>query len=273
VSGPFLKWAGGKTQLLPVLERYFPPAIDRYTEPFVGSGAVFFHLRAGGRLVGEVTLADSNRELIHAYAVVRDQLEELLAALDAHRAAHRRDHYYRVRAGPFTPDVAGAARTIYLNKTCFNGLYRVNRSGRFNVPMGDYRDPAILDEPALRRASQALQGVRLLSQPFQETIAAAAAGWLYLDPPYVPLSPTASFTGYVPGGFGPADQEALAASVRAAAARGLQFVLSNSHTPAVCRLYQDFVVASVPARRAINSNAARRGPVDEAIVTNFIPDP
>lgn len=268
-AAPFLKWAGGKTQLLPALEGCFPTSIPAYVEPFAGSAAVFFHLRSQGRLVGDVTLADCNEELIHAFAVVRDDVEALIAALVAYRAAHGREHYYAVRARPFTLDVAGAARTLYLNKTCFNGLYRVNRRGAFNVPMGDYRNPNILNEPSLRRASEALRGVRLLCQPFSETIAAASEAILYVDPPYVPLSPTASFTGYVPGGFGAADQEALADCLRAADARGVSFVLSNSYTPEVCRLYQGFTIARVPARRAINSNGARRGPVDEAIITNF----
>jgi len=268
--GPFLKWAGGKTQLLPQLEKFFPTRIPRYHEPFLGGGAVFFFLRGRGWLTGPVTLSDSNAELVNAYTVVRDDVDALVCHLARHRAAHSKDHFYSVRALPFTPDAAGAARMIYLNKTGFNGLYRVNSKGQFNVPLGSYTNPSVYDEAALRRASRALQGVRLVVQDALDSLAEAGAGdLLYLDPPYVPLSATASFTGYVPGGFGPADQERLADAVRAADGRGARFVLSNSDTPAVRRLYLGFRIESVPARRMINCDAARRGEVNELIVAGI----
>jgi DNA adenine methylase len=268
---PFLKWAGGKTQLLPYLERFFPAAIPDYTEPFLGSAAVFFHLWGQGRLTGDVTLADVNAELVNVYVAVRDQVDDLLGELAILKARHSQLHYYATRAEPFRQGVRGAARTIYLNKTGYNGLYRVNRKGEFNVPMGDYKNPGIYDETVMRRASQALQGARLHCQDFRATIGEANGGWLYVDPPYVPLSPTSSFTAYAPGGFGPVEQKDLAACLRAADLRGLRFVLSNSHTPLVEQHYEGFRFTRVPARRAINSNATRRGPIDEAVVTNLSP--
>lgn len=267
---PFLKWAGGKTQLLPRLAPFFPADIPRYVEPFLGGGAVFFFLRGRGALTGEVTLADINEELINAYTSVQRDADALLELLETHRAAHGKERFYEVRARGYEKGVVGAARTIYLNKTCFNGLYRVNRSGKFNAPMGAYKNPSIYDEAALRRASIALQNVRLVVQGFQETIQTVGAGdLLYLDPPYVPLSSTASFTGYIPGGFGAEHQAALARSVREADKRGARFVLSNSYTDTVRDLYQRFRIERIPATRRINCDGAKRGPVDEAVVMNF----
>jgi DNA adenine methylase len=272
LPAPFLKWAGGKTQLLPRLASFFPADIPRYVEPFLGGGAVFFFLRGQGALTGEITLADNNAELINAYEAVQHNVDALIALLDKHRRLHSKEHFYEVRARAHRKGIPGAARTIYLNKTCFNGLYRVNRSGEFNVPIGAYKNPSLYDEAALRRASEALRGVRLVVQDFGKCIAATGRGdLLYLDPPYVPLSSTASFTGYVPGGFGPRDQEALAESVRAAHERGARFVLSNSYTDTVHRLYEhpDFHLERIPATRRINCDGAKRGPVDEAVVLNF----
>lgn len=271
---PFLKWAGGKTQLLPQLERLFPAEIPRYIEPFLGSGAVFFFLRGRGRLTGEVVLADNNAELINTFRVVQQNVEELIELLTLHKACHDKTYYYQVRAEAYTPDVRGAARTLYLNKTGFNGLYRVNRQGQFNVPMGAYKNPSIFNADTLRCASRVLDGARLVAQSFQESLQSAGKGdMIYLDPPYVPLSLTASFTGYMPGGFGLRDQEELAACVRAAHERGARFILSNSYTETVCRLYEGFSIRRVPARRRINCDGEKRGPVDEAIVFNFDSDP
>ncbi|HEY3284901.1 MAG TPA: DNA adenine methylase [Armatimonadota bacterium] len=267
---PFLKWAGGKTQLLDALLPYFPECIPRYVEPFVGSAAVFFCLSALGRLAGSALLADSNAELVNVYRTVRDEPEDLIRLLSEHREAHGKEHYYEVRSREATPDATGAARFIYLNKTCYNGLYRVNQAGLFNVPMGDYRRPAILQEELLRAASVALRHAEVVVRDFRDTLASCGEGdLLYLDPPYVPLSATSSFTGYIPGGFGPQDQADLAECVRQAASRGARFVLSNSDTPAVRGLYSGFQLSSVPARRMINCDSTRRGPVAEAIVTNL----
>ncbi len=247
----------------------FPPTMERYIEPFVGGGAVFFALRSQGRLCDDVLLADSNEELINAFRAVRDSLDGLLELLVGLGKRHSRAHYYEVRSQPYEPGVRGAARTIYLNKTGFNGLYRVNSRGGFNVPMGRYHNPNVVSEPVLRAASKALQGVELKAQSFESSLAETTRQtFCYLDPPYVPLTSTANFTGYRPGGFGPAAQEQLAACTREIDARGGGFILSNSYTQPVLRLYEGFRIRKVSASRAINCVPGRRGPVFEAIVTN-----
>ena len=175
--GPFLKWAGGKQQLLAQLEPLFPAAIRDYYEPFVGSAAVFFHLRRHGRLRGDVHLSDNNADLVNAYVMVRDRVEEVVELLAVHERLHSREHYYRVRhqdraEEPLSP-VEAASRLIYLNRTCYNGLYRVNRRGEFNVPMGSYLNPKILFAEGLRAASAALQDVELWGQGFEEIVGMA----------------------------------------------------------------------------------------------------
>jgi DNA adenine methylase len=267
---PFLKWAGGKTQLLPVLEDFFPQEIKSYVEPFLGGGAVFFFLQGRGWLKGDVLLADTNDELMNTYRAIRNRVDDVISELADLRKKHCEKHYYEVRDRRYRSGPKGAARTIYLNKTGFNGLYRVNGSGKFNVPMGRYENPSIFSEDALRRVSAALAGARLLTQDFRKTIAKSGKrDLIYLDPPYVPLSKTASFTSYVAGGFGMNEQAELAEAVRAAHKRGARFVLSNSYTPDVRNLYEGFRIETVSAKRMINCNGNARGPVKEAIVLNF----
>ena len=275
MARPFLKWAGGKTQLLPQLRVAAPRRIDTYYEPFLGGGALFFALQAEQRFKRAV-LSDSNAELINAYQQVRDQIDDLIAALAVHRRKYikadadaRRVYYYRIRAKRPTCPVGRAARLIFLNKTCFNGLYRVNGSGRFNVPHGRYKNPAICDEDGLQAASRALQGVELLTADFAEAVQAAGPGdFVYCDPPYVPLSETASFTAYTATDFGPAEQSRLAATAESLRARGAALLLSNSGHPDVAQLYQDtgFQLETVEAARAINSNGAARGAVAEYLI-------
>ena len=272
---PFLKWAGGKTQLLPQLEALFPPPgeVKRYLEPFVGSGAVFFHLHNLQR-PREIVLADSNAELIETYRAIQDDVEAVIRRLRRHRQAHAKEHYYRVRALDTArlSASARAARTIYLNKTCFNGLYRVNSRGGFNVPLGRYKSPPILDASNLRAAASALRDVELKVAHFRETPAYARAGdFIYFDPPYQPLSPTASFTAYTRGSFGARDQEELAEVFRSLAAMHCRVMLSNSDTELIHRLYRDFEIRKVDARRSINSNASRRGAILEVVVCSFAP--
>jgi DNA adenine methylase len=275
ISRPFLKWAGGKQRLL---KRYIPLLPERanaYYEPFVGSGALFFHLRAN-QFADRYCLHDANEELINAYLVVRDRVEVLIEALAEHERLHSTDHYYQVRAldkaagWASRPPVERAARMIYLNKTCYNGLWRVNRRGHFNVPMGRYRSPNILDQPRLRAASEALQGVDISPSDFREVADRAGTGdFVYFDPPYVPLTPTANFTDYYAGGFGQAEQEALADTFRRLDERGCRVMLSNSDTDLVRELYAGFEIIPVQARRAINSQAGKRGPVSEVVVLNY----
>jgi DNA adenine methylase len=274
-----VKWAGGKTQLLDQLDSLYPPApsVNRYIEPFVGSGAVFFHVR---ELLqpGEAILADGNEELINAYSAIRDDVEKVIRHLVLHRKAHSKAHYYDVRGASRArlSEAGRAARLIYLNKTCFNGLYRVNSRGEFNVPMGRYDDPPILDAANLRAVSAALRRVNLKVAHFRETLGYARKGdFIYLDPPYHPLSATSSFTSYsVNGGrssFEASDQEELAGVFAALARRGCRVMLSNSDCPLIRRLYRGYDIRTVLARRSINSKAERRGRIHEVVVLDYEP--
>jgi DNA adenine methylase len=272
-AAPFLKWAGGKAQLLAAYRPLFAHEFHHYFEPFLGGGAVFFHLRP--RLQGRVYLNDANAELVHLYTIVRDAVEELIAALAGHDRRHSPEHYYRVRAtDPADLDpVQRAARTLYLNRTCYNGLYRVNRQGRFNVPLGRYARPRIVNPDRLRRAAAALAGVELMALDFRAAVRTAAAGdFVYFDPPYVPISATARFTSYTAGDFGPAEQVRLAEVFRELHHRGCRVMLSNADVPLVRELYQGFRLHEVAARRAVNARARGRGPVGELVVTNYSPE-
>lgn len=271
---PFLKWAGGKQQLLAQYQPYFPARMLRYFEPFVGGGAVFFHLCNTGRLPSAAWLFDNNAELINVYLVVRDKLDELIHALAEHQERHCLEHYYEVRTRDrqdiAQSDVERAARTVYLNKTCYNGLYRVNRRGQFNVPLGSYKDPAILRRDSLTAASTALRGACLGVRDFRSVVQLAQAGdFFYFDPPYDPLSKTASFTSYTAGGFREQDQRDLADVFTQLTAMGCLCMLSSSRTPLVLKLYRHFRIATVQANRAINSDAGARGAVREVVILNY----
>ena len=272
---PFLKWAGGKQQLLTQYEAFFPARYSRFFEPFVGGGAVFFQLWNSGRISNQATfLSDNNKELINAYVVVRDELDELLRVLETHQKKHSREYYYEIRnldrQTVSLSDVQRAARTIYLNKTCYNGLFRVNSKGQFNVPMGSYKNPTILDEALLRMASLALQDVCIEVRDFRSVVEIAHTGdFFYFDPPYDPISKTASFTKYTSRDFQDADQRDLADVFAQLDARGCHCMLSNSYTPLVLDLYQQFRIEIVQANRAINSDPNGRGGVREVVVLNY----
>ena len=290
---PLLKWAGGKRQLLPKLRPYFPEHFDRYIEPFFGSGAVFFDLLNSGHLRGRrAKLADVNPDLIGCYLAVRDDVEDVIRSLETLAAEHARrgnEFYYVVRdrfnilraagglRGLYSPDMA--AMLVYLNRTGFNGLFRQNRDGEFNVPAGRYVNPRICDPAHLRAVAAAWQqrGVALELNSFDATLAYAGRGdFVYCDPPYAPLSRTANFAHYTAGGFTAFDQVRLQEAVIAAARRGAVVVVSNSSAPEIVKGYtshaaraEGLTVERVAARRAINSHADKRGAVDELIVTNF----
>lgn len=298
---PFLKWAGGKRQLLPVLRRYYPRDFGAYYEPFLGSGAVFFDLQAAGLLAGRpVVLSDTNRDIVGCYLAIRDHLERLIAylrRLAAGHAAHGAAHYYDVRDQQFNPTrqrlyarhqgvmpsrypTELAAMFIYLNRTGYNGLFRLNRRGGFNVPAGRYTNPRICDVETLHRVHEALgrSGVTVRHASFDHVGACAQPGdFLYFDPPYAPLSATARFTAYTADGFDEQAQERLQRLLVALAGRGCQVLLSNSSAPMILSLYEDrpevraagLDVVQVPARRAINSHAGRRGPVSESLIMNL----
>lgn len=267
---PFLKWVGGKTQLLDQMEPLLPPTFRRYFEPFAGGGALFFDLRSKQRITEAASLRDVNAELVDCYVAVRDQVDAVIRALRDHK--YESEHYYEVRAQK-PADLSlpkRAARTIFLNKTGYNGLYRVNRSGQFNVPFGRFTKPLFCDVENLRACSQALRGVSIEAGDFTSVLKEAKKGdFVYFDPPYVPLSPTSDFTAYVPGGFGEAEQRKLAEVFSKLAARGVHVMLSNSDTPFVRELYADFRIDTVYAARSVNSNAARRGKLPEVVVRSY----
>jgi DNA adenine methylase len=266
LPAPFLKWAGGKRQLLPRILDLVPARIDTYYEPFVGGGAVFFSLAARGRFRRAV-IGDANAELVTCYTAVRDDVDGVIARLRKYRNDH--DEYYRVRGkdpARLSPS-ARAARVIFLNRCGYNGLYRVNSKGIFNVPFGRYRRPVICDEGKLRAAAQALRKVKIAWGDFATMLAKPGPNdFVYLDPPYVPISVTSSFTAYAARDFGSAAQERLAETLRALSARGVPALLSNSDCVATRQLYQGLDIERIRARRAINSVARGRGLVDEILV-------
>lgn len=266
--GPIVKWAGGKTRLLDELAGRAPKRFRRYFEPFIGGGALYFHLAPA-----RAYLTDSNRDLIEMYRCVAEDVEAVIRKLARLRRAHSTESYYRVRErwnqGNRTDRAARAAAFIYLNKTCYNGLWRVNKRGLFNVPVGRYDDPTIYDPAALRAAAETLQRADLTCGDYAEGVAAAGAGdFVYFDPPYHPLTETASFTSYTAANFGPDDQRRLADLARDLDERGCAVMLSNSDTPFIRELYQGFRIEQVMCARAINSKAGKRGAIAELVITN-----
>ena len=295
---PFLKWAGGKRQLLPALRKFYPREFSAYHEPFLGSGAVFFDLAEKGVLKpGRVRLTDVNSDLVGCWLQLRNNWKQVVQALrklqaDYNAASH--DHYYSVRSefnplreaimngnGPQAERYTAllAAMFIYLNRTGYNGLFRLNSSGLFNVPRGKYKNPKICDEDNLRLVSSKLSelSASIEHASFGTIVDSAQRGdFVYFDPPYAPLSATAQFTSYTPDGFRGENQRELQAVVFKLVRNGCHVVLSNSTAPEIRELYKNnaearklrIKVHMVPARRAINSNASRRGHVDEYIITN-----
>ena len=297
---PFLKWAGGKRQLLPQLRRFFPREFGAYYEPFAGSGAVFLDLASSGALADrDATLTDRNADIIGSYLAIRDDVEAVIAALERLKERHTADAkhtYYEVRdnefnagrgalpvgakrATAYTP--ALAAMLIYLNRTGFNGLFRLNSRDGFNVPMGKYTKPRIVDADNLRRVSAVLASPRvtIAAKPFARSLEAPGEGDLvYLDPPYAPLSGTANFTSYTAAGFTSADQDALFALILGLARKGCHVVLSNSDAASVRDLYESDEARAcglrtheIPARRSINVRGDRRGPVTELVISTVAP--
>ncbi|RRR78083.1 MAG: DNA adenine methylase [Candidatus Viridilinea halotolerans] len=275
---PFLKWAGGKGQLLPELTSRLPTRFCHYHEPFLGGGALFFNLSAAGRLAYGATLSDSNAELVDCYKAVRNHVEELIAALLAHEPHFNDKHYfYEVRAWDRQPGflqrslVARAARTIFLNRTCYNGLYRLNNKRQFNVPFGNYKKPLIVDPDNMREASRVLQTVDLRVEDFARVAERARAGdFIYFDPPYVPVSATASFTAYTHQGFFEADQVRLAHVFSQLAERDCYVMLSNSYTARARELYQGQPIhESIMASRKINCDGQKRGVIEELLVCSY----
>ncbi|MES2387068.1 MAG: DNA adenine methylase [Bacteroidota bacterium] len=270
---PFLKWAGGKRQLLPELRRHLPVSFNRYYEPFIGAGALLFDLQPGHAVINDI-----NPELINCYRIIRDQPAELLADLSLH--LNEPDYFYAMRSldrstaySELSP-VQRASRIIYLNKTCFNGLFRVNSRGEFNAPFGRYKKPAIINEAVILAVSQYLQhsAVEILNTDFKEAVKTARRNdFVYFDPPYDPLSDTSSFTGYSRSAFGHPEQERLRDLFEHLTAKGVKLMLSNSSTAFIRDLYRDYNIVTVQARRNINSVGKGRAEVDEVLVLNYVP--
>lgn len=263
---PFVKWVGGKRKLTDRLRALAPAKFERYVEPFLGGGALFFALRSEG-YNGPALLCDVNMELVITYRAVRDFPTALVRVLRQH--VNTEEAYYKVRAQ--SPDaldtVERAARFIYLNKTCFNGVYRVNKSGRFNVPFGRQANPTICDEPAIYAASSALYNATLECRSFASLADEIGAGdFAYCDPPYVPVSSTAKFVDYTVDGFTLEDQRLLAEHVWTWAGRGASVLLSNADVPLVRELYSGLQIEEVQMARAINSKGTGRGKVGEVVV-------
>jgi len=275
---PFVKWAGGKSSLVRELIHHVPSHFANYYEPFLGGGAFFFAVYSRNRIFRAI-LSDVNAELISAYEVIRDRPDDLIQLLSKLQdgyflAATRSSYYYQMRQWKTNNPIESAARLIFLNKTCYNGLYRVNSRGDFNVPFGRYRNPKIVDPENIRAVSKALRdtSAQLYCSNYKTIISRCdSRDLVYLDPPYQPRSRTSSFTGYTPGGFSEKDQEELAKEFKKLVARGCTVILSNSETPLTSRLYSDYPTKSVVVNRPINSVGSGRTGYKELIVFGISP--
>lgn len=269
---PVLKWVGGKRQLIDTFKPLLPKRITTYCEPFVGGGAVLFNLQPNTAYINDI-----NNDLIRVYQVIKDDVDSLIKELQ--KFENTSDSFYAVRDWDrdkeyydSLSDVQKAARIIYLNKTCYNGLYRVNNAGEFNSPFGNYRNPNIVNEPVLKAVSSYFNAanVQMTSIDYAEVLKNLPKGtFVYLDPPYDPISDTANFTGYTKGGFSREEQIRLRECCDDLTRRGIKFMLSNSATDFILEQYAAYNITIVQAKRAINSNAAKRGDVDEVVVRNY----
>lgn len=268
---PVVKWAGGKSKIVNQLSKYFPARFNNYHEPFLGSGAVFFYLYPQLRSRNaRAYLSDLVEELINLYKVIRDDVNALINISKRH--IYDEDYYYMIRGQNPSElsDVERASRILYLNKTCFNGLYRVNKKGQFNVSFGSYVNPKIVDEDVLRNAAVAFRQAELFAGDFEMVLENAQEGdFVYLDPPYYPLSATANFTGYTSGSFSVEDHIRVKDVFEKLAARGCYVMLSNSDTEFVRKLYSNFNIKTISATRAINSNPNKRGVIQELVVLSY----
>lgn len=268
---PFLKWAGGKRQLLPELNKYIPLKYKTYYEPFVGAGALLFDLQPKKAVINDV-----NSELINCYNIIKDSLDELIEDLKKHQNIP--EYYYEIRELDRKPEfqqltqVERASRIIYLNKTCFNGLFRVNSQGQYNVPFGNYKNPKILDEVVLKAVHNFLNSsnITITNGDFEEVVRGAKKGdFIYFDPPYDPVSDSSSFTGYSLDGFSRDEQRRLKDVFDRLNKKGCFVLLSNSATDFIKDLYKDYRIEIVSASRNINADGLKRGKVDEVLVMNY----
>lgn len=269
---PVLKWVGGKRQLLDEIVSRIPDFTE-YIEPFAGGAAVLLHLCPSRAL-----LNDSNSELMNVYSTIKQAPALLIKKLEAHANNHSEEYFYKVRAldrDKAYKDLSPAhraARILYLNKTCFNGMFRVNSSGEFNVPCGRYKNPQIVNSASINALSRYLNenDVRLLNTDYKKALTGLTSGcFVYLDPPYAPISPSSSFTGYTENGFTLKAQNELKSVCDDLTDRGIKFMESNSNSDYIRELYKDYNISTVKARRALNSQAAKRGEIDELLITNY----
>lgn len=270
---PFVKWVGGKHQLLPEIRQRIRDAgyYTAYYEPFLGGGAVLFDLMPKKAIVN-----DFNSDLINTYVVIKNNVDDLIDVLKKYKNTEK--EFYHIRSldrekeyANFS-DIEKAARLIYLNKTCYNGLYRVNSQGFFNSPFGHYKNPNIVNEVVLRHVSKYLNENQIIfkSEDFEDTLKEIKKNSLvYFDPPYATDSDTANFTGYTVGGFSDKDQQRLAETCVQLDKKGVKFIVSNSNVALINDLYKNFNVSVVLAKRSVNSNAKKRGDVEEVLITNY----
>lgn len=268
---PFLKWVGGKRQIMPAIEQHLPKGIKSYIEPFIGGGAVFFHLQPKNAIIN-----DFNAELINVYHVIKNDIENLILDLGKHK--NETQYFYRIRALDRTKEfmnlssVERASRIIYLNKTCYNGLYRVNNSGEFNSPFGKYKNPNIVNDPTLRAVNLYLNSnnVRIENTDYETILKKADKNsFVYLDPPYHPVSESSNFTGYIQGGWDESDQIRLKEACDLLNQKKIKFLQSNSCTDFIKELYADYHIHIIKANRAINSDGEKRGEVEELLIKNY----
>lgn len=270
---PFMKWVGGKRQLIPSIVAHLPRNIKeyKYIEPFIGGGAVFFYLQPRHAIIN-----DFNEELINVYKVIKENLVELIDDLKKHK--NESDYFYQIRGLDRTQDfkklspIERASRIIYLNKTCFNGLYRVNNAGEFNAPFGRYKNPNIVNEATLKAVNKYLNtnNIIIRSGDYADALTEAdERTFVYLDPPYHPISENSNFTGYIQGGWNIFDQIRLREACDELNARGVKFLLSNSSASIIKDEYRNYSISVVKAHRAINSDGSNRGEVDELLIKNY----
>lgn len=269
--GPVLKWVGGKRQLLPEIIKLLPEKITKYYEPFLGGGAVLFHIQPKKALVNDI-----NEELINCYKVIKENPNELIESLKKHE--NNSEYFYKIRSLDRTEEykmlsnVEKASRIIYLNKTCYNGLFRVNSSGEFNSPFGRYKNPKIVEEITIKAISHYFNtnDIEILSTDYKKALLGVKKGsFVYFDPPYDPVSDSSNFTGYTKSGFTKDDQIELKELCDELTKNGVKFLLSNSSTKFIKELYKDYNIEIVTAKRYINSNKDARGSIEEVLIRNY----
>ena len=272
---PFVKWAGGKRQLIPIIDRHIPADFGAYFEPFLGGGAVLFHL-LGKNPNLKCNVSDLNPDLILAYSVIRDRVKELVASLETHAKYYSKSpdsYYYSVREKEPANHIEKVSRLLFLNRTCFNGLYRVNSRGKFNVPLGRYSNPNIVNEENLLSVSHILQSkkIQINCQDFTSIVSHAKKGdFVYFDPPYQPVSKTANFTSYTDRNFSYEDLEMLVGVSEKLAQKGCKVLHSNSKSKEVMDLFSSkWEIIEIPVNRAINSDSAKRTGHTELLIKNY----